>query len=85
MQVVVEGESDATVQLHTVLEQLRPVAAYVEFTGAHQFRAVGRLPVNCIGRLGGNGKACLEPQLHIGEAVLDFLVGGQVGGQTNTG
>ena len=42
MKVVVECHADATVHLHAVLDQLRPVAADIELPGADELCTVGR-------------------------------------------
>ena len=78
VQVVLEGHPDAAVDLDAVLQQLGAVVADVRLGRARQLAGVG-------GSAGGSaavaasliGMAGLEPGLHVGEPVLELLVGRQ--------
>ena len=77
MQVVLEGHADATVHLHAVLHQLAAVVADEGLGHAEQLRRVGGAGSEGGGGGVAHGVTRLEPGLHVGEPVLELLVGGQ--------
>ena len=77
VQVVLEGHADPAVELHALLEQLRPVLAHEGLRGARQFAAVGVTHGHRRGRLVADRMAGLEPGRHHGEPVLERLVRGE--------
>jgi hypothetical protein len=74
VQVVLPGDADAAVELDAVLDHLGRPRPDPRLGRADDLGGVGRSGRHRPGRGGGDGVACLEHHLVVGDAVLEDLV-----------
>src|ERR1700723_3661920 len=77
VQVVFPGHPDPAVHLDAVLDELGASLGDVGLGDADDLACVGGTVLDCTGGIDGDGVGRLEPQFHVGEAVLERLIGRQ--------
>ena len=77
MEIVLPGDTDAPVYLDAVLHQVDHLLADVELGRTGPLRSDVPSFVEGLHRTFHGGMRCLEPELHVGQAVLDHLIGGE--------
>src|SRR3954462_12998932 len=77
VQVMLDGQTDAAVELDAVLQKLGSVAPDVVLGGADDLGPVRSVVLDRLRRISDDGVTGFEPKLQVSEAMLDLLVGGQ--------
>src|SRR3984893_13989638 len=84
VQVVVPGHPDPAVHLDAILDQLGASLGDVGLGDADDLTGVGGAVLDRPGGVDGDGLGGLEPQFHVGEAVLEGLIGRQCATERRT-
>src|SRR6202051_2755091 len=75
VEVVFPGDTDPAMHLDTVLDQLRTSLSDVGLSDSDHLGGVGSTGLDCPGGVDRDRLGGLDPQLHVGEAVFEGLIG----------
>src|SRR5580704_6198042 len=78
------GDPDAAMELDAVLDEICCPLADIRLCCARQFGGVGGAVLHGPGCVGRDAMATLEPHLHIGEPMLEGLIGAEWATESET-